>query len=86
MISVDVKVIWAYEKGISASNRYNVIICKHSLKDSSTILIYLLRLFNSSMLALVVNLFNVMVDGPIVQDIFMNLLHDVLKCEQSMLK
>ena len=86
MISVSVKVIWAYEKGVSANNKYSVIICIHSLKDSSTILIYLQRLFNYSMLALFVNLLNVMVDGPIVKIIFMNLLRDVLKCEQSILK
>ena len=86
MISVSVKVIWAYEKEISTNNRYNIIICIHSLKDSSTILIYLQRLFNYSMLALLVNLLNVIVDGPIVKIIFMNLLRDVLKCEQSILK
>ena len=65
---------------------YSVIICIHSLQDSSTILIYLQRLFNYSMLALFVNFLNVMVDGPIVKIIFMNLLRDVLKCEQSILK
>ena len=86
MISVGVKVIWAYEKGISANNRYSVIICIHNLKDSSTIVIYLQRLFNYSMLALFVNLLNVMVDGPTVKIICMNLLPDVLKCEQSILK
>ena len=64
---------------------YSVIICIHSLKDSSTILIYLQSLFHSSMLALIVNLL-VMVDVPIVKFIFMNLLRDVLKCEQSILK
>ena len=86
MISVGVKVIWAYEKRISANNRYSVILCIHNLKDSSTTVIYLQRLLNYSMLALFVNLLNVMVDGPIVQIIFMNLLPDVLKCEQSILK
>ena len=49
-------------------------------------MIYLQRLFNYSMLALFVNLLNVMVDGPIVKIICMNLLPDVLKCEQSILK
>ena len=34
------------------------------------------------MLALLVNLLNVIVDGPIVKIIFMNLLRDVLKYEQ----